>query len=181
MSEPWSEAMAEAYASAPADVVILDTLELRHPALVDEEENPDPIRVVRDLRAWDLKLETGAPLNAGETVAFRAALFDMDPPESTEAAPSARVSIDAVDRKIIAALEQIMVVRAPIEVTYRAFIAPAAGDPAPEPGWVIEGLKARSVDADTRRMTAQLTFDLLGNKAFPGRIYTRREFPGLFR
>lgn len=181
VSEPWSQAVAEAYASAPADVTIIDTLELRHPALVDAEENPDPIRVVRDLRAWDFKLEAGAPLNGGETVTFRKALFDMDLPESTEAAPSARLSMDAVDRDAIAALERIMVIRAPIEVTYRAYVAPAEGDPAPEPGWVIDGLKLRTAEADLRRMSGQLTFDLLGNRAFPSRIYTRREFPGLFR
>lgn len=31
-----SEAIREAYASAPSDVVILHTLELRHPDFVDE-------------------------------------------------------------------------------------------------------------------------------------------------
>ena len=35
-----SEAIREAYAAAPADVVILHTLELRHPAFGDDDGNP---------------------------------------------------------------------------------------------------------------------------------------------
>ena len=34
-----SEALKEAYASAPSDVVLLHTLELRHPSFVDEQGN----------------------------------------------------------------------------------------------------------------------------------------------
>lgn len=181
MSDPWTAAIAEALASAPADVTTLDTLEIRHPALVDEEENPDPIRVVLDNRDWQLKLEAGAVLQPGETVTFYKSVWDIDLPDSSDGVPSARLSVDAVNRKVIAALEQIVTIRAAIEVTYRTYIAPAPGDPAPEPGWVVDGLKGRNVEATTQRMTAQLTFDLLGNRAFPRPIYTRADFPGLFR
>lgn len=34
-----SEALKEAYASAPSDVILLHTLELRHPSFVDEQGN----------------------------------------------------------------------------------------------------------------------------------------------
>lgn len=181
MSDPWSEAIAEAYASAPADETILDTLELRHAALVDEEDNPAPIRVVRDTRDWTLKLEEGAPLNAGAEVAFARVMFDVDLPDSSDGVPVARLSIATVNRQVIAAMELIVTVRAPIEVTYRAYLAPAAGDPAPEPSWVIGGLQLRGARVDEQRMTGDLTFDVLGNRAFPRWIYTRREFPGLAR
>ena len=181
MDDPWAAAIAEAYASAPADVTPLDTLEIRHPALVDEEENPDPIRLVLDTRDWSLKLEAGAVLQPGETVTFHKSVWDIDLPDSADGVPTARLSVDAVNRQVIAALEQIVTIRAPVDVTYRAYIAPAEGAPAPEPGWVIDGLKGRSVEATTQRMTAQLTFDLLGNRAFPRLLYTRAEFPGLFR
>ena len=43
-----SQALREAYASAPSDVVILHTLELRHPAFVDDDGQSIAIRVVRD-------------------------------------------------------------------------------------------------------------------------------------
>ena len=35
-----SQAIKEAYASVPSDEIIHDTLELYHPAFVDESENP---------------------------------------------------------------------------------------------------------------------------------------------
>ena len=44
-----SEAIKEAYASAPSQQIILHTLELRHPAFVDEAGQPVAIRVVRDI------------------------------------------------------------------------------------------------------------------------------------
>ena len=40
-----SEALREAYASAPSDVVILHTLELRHPSFIDDDDQPMAIRV----------------------------------------------------------------------------------------------------------------------------------------
>ena len=44
-----SQALKEAYASAPSEVILLHTLELRHPSFVDDNGNPTAIRVVRDL------------------------------------------------------------------------------------------------------------------------------------
>ena len=181
MTDPWDAALAEAYASAPADVIILDTLELRHPALVDADENPSPIRIVRDHRNWDLQLEAGAPLNGGQLVTFVKLGFDVDLPDSTEAAPAARLSLNAVNREVIEAAEQIVTIRAPVDVTYRAYIAPPEGDPAPEPSWVIDGLKLRVAEADLMRMSGLLTFDQLANRAFPALVYRRKEFPGLAR
>ena len=45
-----SEAIKEAYASAPSQQIILHTLELRHPSFVDETGQLVAIRVV----PWDL-------------------------------------------------------------------------------------------------------------------------------
>lgn len=40
------KALKEAYASAPQDRVVFDTLELRHPAFVDEHGERTAVRVV---------------------------------------------------------------------------------------------------------------------------------------
>jgi len=181
MTELMAQALQEAYAVAPADVDVLDTIEFRHPALVDESENPDPLRLVRDHRNWELELEAGAPLHGGQTVTFARLGFDVDLPDSTEAVPSARLWLSAVSRKAIEAAERIIAVRAPIEVTYRAYLVPAEGDPVPEPSWVVDGLKLRNATADLQRMSGLLTFDLLGHRAFPFLKYTRKYFPGLGR
>ena len=54
-----SEALREAYASAPSDVVILHTLELRHPSFLDDDGQPIAIRVVRDNQDLTARLEAG--------------------------------------------------------------------------------------------------------------------------
>jgi len=181
MTDPWSQALAEAYASADSKVDILDTIELRHAALVDDEENPSPIYLVIDERDWDLKIEDAAAVNGGETVTFRSCMFNMELPDSSEGAPVANVSIDAVDRSVVDALEEIIPVRGAIEVIYRAYVAPADGDPAPSPDWVIDGMRLNEAAVEMLRMSGTLTFDLLSNKAFPSPIYTRRIFAGLAR
>ena len=51
----YEAALAEAMASADLEEVILDTLELRHPAFTA------PARVVRAYQNYHLTLESGAP------------------------------------------------------------------------------------------------------------------------
>src|SRR3546814_7299253 len=80
-----SEAIKETYASAPSQQIILHTLELRHPAFVDEAGQPVAIRVVRDTGDLWARLESQAPLQAGERVQFVAMGFELDlPPRSEE-------------------------------------------------------------------------------------------------
>jgi hypothetical protein len=87
-----SEALREAYASAPSDIVILHTLELRHPSFVDDDDSSIAIRVVRDNQSLTARMETTAPLNAGEMVKFIAMGFDLElPPVDT--APVPEISI----------------------------------------------------------------------------------------
>ena len=61
-----SEAIKEAYASAPSNQIILHTLELRHPAFVDELGQTTAIRVMRDTANLDARLEASAAPNGGE-------------------------------------------------------------------------------------------------------------------
>ena len=75
-----SQAIKEAYAAAPSDVVILHTLELRHPAFVDDAGEPTAIRVVRDHADLTARLEPGAPLDGGAMVTFIAMAFDLSQP-----------------------------------------------------------------------------------------------------
>ena len=83
-----SLALREAYASAPSDVVILHTLELRHPSFVDDDSQPIAIRVVRDNQNLTARMEATAPLNAFEMVEFIAMGFDLElPPVDTAPVP----------------------------------------------------------------------------------------------
>ena len=97
-----SEALKEAYASAPSDVVILHTLELRHPAFKDEKGNSTAIRVVRDNVNHICKLEDNAPLDGGKEVEFIALAFDLQlPPVENIPVPEISLSLDNVSTEIM--------------------------------------------------------------------------------
>ena len=96
------DAIREAYASAPADEVILDTLELRHPTFFDEEGQPTAIRVVRDHKDLVARLEDDAPMNAGEAVTFRRCAFELRlAPIETVAVPEMELAIDNVSTELM--------------------------------------------------------------------------------
>ena len=94
--------MKEAYASAPSDVVILHTLELRHPSFKDALGAPTAIRVVRDYQDHLCVLEDSAPLDAGQAVLFIAMAFDLAlPPVNNALTPEITVTIDNVSTEMI--------------------------------------------------------------------------------
>lgn len=100
MDAALSAAIKEAYASAPSDLVIHDTLEIWNVAM------SAPIRVVRDDVALTARIEAGAPRDAGAMVTFAPYRFDLTLPEQiTTGVPSATIEIDNVDRVIGAQID----------------------------------------------------------------------------
>lgn len=167
-----SAALREAYASAPADVIVHHTLELWHPAL------SAPIRVVRDRSALEARLEAGAPRHAGQVVMFAAYAFDIEPPELTpDGAPQCVITIDNVSREILAQLDAALAGTAPIEVLYRAYLSTdALAGPHNVPPLALTML---SLSADVFRLRAVCGFPDLANRRFPRVDYTAEVFPGL--
>ena len=174
-----SHAIREAYASAPTDVVILHTLEFRHPEFRDEAGNTTAIRVVRDQVDLDAKLEASAPANGGETVRFVAMAFDLElPPVDVTPVPEIVVTLDNVSREIVRHLDAAVQSQAMIEVTYRPYLSNDLAGPQMDPPIT---LVLTEVEADVHRITARARMMDIGNKTFPGRTYTATEFPGLTR
>lgn len=174
-----SEAIQEAYAHAPNDAIILHTLELRHPNFRDEAGNPVAIRVVRDQVDLIARLEADAPLNPGEMVTFIAMGFELDlPPVDTAPVPEIVVTLDNVSREIVRQLDAAADSQAVIEITYRPYLSNDLEGPQMVPPIT---LVLTEVEADVQRVTARARMMDIGNKAFPGRSYTAREFPGLTR
>ncbi|MEW6314125.1 MAG: DUF1833 family protein [Pseudomonadota bacterium] len=166
-----SQAIAEAYASAPAGEIILHTLEIRHPSFVA------PIRVVRDHKDWTFTLEAGAPLDAGLAVLFTAFAFDFKLPEvSTSASPEVEISIDNVSTEILGYLDAATQTADKIEVTYRPYLSSAPTVPQMVPPLT---LTVREITADVFRVTAVAGFGDLANRRFPGENYDTQRFPGL--
>lgn len=174
-----SEALREAYASAPSNVVILHTLEIRHPDFKDDAGNSTAIRVVRDQQDLLARLEESAPINAGQQVQFVAMGFELDlPPVDTAPVPEIVVTLDNVSREIVRHLDAAAESQAVIEITYRPYLSNDLEGPQMDPPIT---LVLTEVEADVQRVTARARMMDIGNKAFPSRTYTAREFPGLTR
>ncbi|MDD4519399.1 MAG: DUF1833 family protein [Alphaproteobacteria bacterium] len=174
-----SEALKEAYASAPSDVILLHTLELRHPSFVDSEGNPTAIRVVRDNVNHTCTLEDTAPLNAGEAVEFIAMAFDLGlPPVEAIPVPEITLTLDNVSTEIIKYLDQAVETQDMIEMTYRPYLSDDLTCPQMNPPIT---LVITDIKADITKITATARMMDIGNKSFPAENYTVKKYPGLSR
>lgn len=166
-----SQAIKEAYASAPNTSVAYHTLEIYHPSFTT------PIRVVRDFVDLSATLEATAPRDGGQTVQFIGYAFDIVPPEvSSTGVPTLQITIDNVARDIMAGLEAAVTTSTPITVIYRMFLSTDLSAPQNNPPMTLTII---SISADVFKVTATATFGDLVNKRFPSQLYTIERFPGL--
>ena len=174
-----SQALKEAYASAPSDVVILHTLELRHPSFVDDQGLSTTVRVVRDNTDLIARLEPAAPINAGEMVTFIAMGFDLElPPVNTAPVPEISITLDNVSREMVTHLNNAAQSQDKIEVTYRPYLSTDLEGPQMDPPIT---LILTEVEADIFRITGRARMLDVGNKAFPSVTYNSQNYPGLTR
>lgn len=201
-----SAALAEAYASAPADVVVLHTLELWHPSFI-EDGVAKPIRVVRnyeDTATWlglggaavqsvldeldaearrkvglVARIEAGAARDASLLVPFVALGFEMElPPVDTIPVPEIVVTLDNVGREITRHLDAAAISQDAIQATYRPYLSTDIDGPQMDPPLT---MTLSEVEVDVFRITGRARVLDIGNKAFPSDIYTIRKYPGLRR
>jgi hypothetical protein len=166
-----SQALKEAYASAPSNIIIYDTIELRHPAFTA------PIRVVRDTSDLVATLEATAPVNPSTAVTFIGFAFNFSRPEViTNGLPQVTLEIDNVDRAIVANLEAALTTTDVIELTYRQFISSNLSAPQNNPPLTMTILSAK---ATVFRVSAVAGFRNLMNARFPRLEYDAQKFPGL--
>ncbi len=123
MTDRLSQAIKEAYASAPAGVIVIHTLEFRHPNFLDDYNQPTAIRVVLGHKNLTARLEATAPLNPSAYVTFVPLAFDLDLPNIEHiATPEIGISIDNVSREIEDNLTIAAASPYPVEVTYRPYL-----------------------------------------------------------
>jgi len=174
-----SEALKEAYASNPVGQVIVETLEFRHPAFVDDNGNPAAFRVVNQNEDVFATLEVTAPLQGGQTVQFQAFAFDVQLPGFQEGeTPTLKITIDNVGRELTAQLEAATSSQAPVEVTYRPYLLTDLTGPQMDPPITMEVLSA---SVSLLQIEFDCSLDDVSNVAFPRRLYTPDAFPGLVR
>jgi Domain of unknown function (DUF1833) len=166
-----TQALKEAYAAAPSNVVIYHTLEFRHPAFTT------PIRVVRDVEDLTATLEASAPQNPSTAVNFQRFAFDFSKPEvSSSGVPQIQIEIDNVDRAIVANIELALQSTDLIKVTYREFISTDLSAPQNNPPL---HLTVMSISATPMRVTATAGYPDLINRKFPTKAYDADIFKGL--
>lgn len=172
-----SEALKEAYASAPSNTIVHPTLELYHSAFVDSNGQPAPIRVVRDYNNLTATLESTAPRQPGQTVTFIGFNFDFTKPEvGSDNVPQISITMDNVDRVLLANIEKTMGTFEQIKVIYREYISTNLTAPQNNPPLEMTII---SITADLFKITATAGFPNLMNKKFPIKEYTMEEFTGL--
>lgn len=167
-----SEALKEAYASAPSDVVIIQTLELLHPAF------DQPIRVVSDYIPIDARLEPNAPENPGEIVTFQPFSFGLTLPEVFDkGVPELSFNIDNVSGEIIKNVKIAMTMPQKLEVICRLYLSTDL-DSGPQNNPPLQ-MTVNSIQANAMRIEAKASILDFANKKFPNNEYDERRFPGL--
>lgn len=194
MSDPWSDALQEAYTYASgSEDIMLNTIELMHPTFVDPEDNPVPIRMVNaegsllaegsetdpdsfDVYGFELGIESGATYNPGEMVQFVSVGFALGHPNQEEGRlGSFTITFDNVTKQISKQLDKALTVRAPITMIYREYLYSDLSTPQ----LVVALLNIRSVSSTVFRVEAIASFTDLVNKRVPNVVYRPKDFPGI--
>lgn len=168
----YSEAITSAYAIAPEDEVILDTLELQHPTFLDDEGNPDPQRVVNDHTALTAILETG------DTVTFAPCYFKFTRPteDGSTSLPEVDIVIDNVAKILLPYIQKAVSSISPVTLIWRPYLASDLTGPHMLP---VLKLTLRGIGTDLNTITAKAGFTNLSNRRYPGNEYQSNKFPGL--
>lgn len=157
--------LKEAYATAPSDVVYLDTLEISHPAVGSS------IFLVKDRVDHTLTLETT------EEVLFKGCSFKVILPSSGQnGVQEISVAIDNVDRAIGDFIETAKESLVPVSLSFRPYLASDPTTPLMNPPLT---LFLRDVVVNAFQVTGKATFADILNKRFLSLLYTRERFPSL--
>lgn len=173
-----SDALAEAMALAPDDEIVIDTLEIRHPAFIDDDGNPDSIWLTTNEAEIEAAIEEGAAMKGGEMVIFRSFAFSLtlariEPGVGAEI----EIRVDNTDRRIVEALDRAATEPTKIIMCYRPYLSTdLVGGPQmiPPPEYVLSQAAAEALVVSGR---ARVAIDLAG--PFPRYLYTATEYPGL--
>lgn len=173
------QALAECYASEPVDEFSLDTIELIHPAFIDNAGNQDSIRAVLANEAWDLTLEADAPLKPGQTLTFSPIPFTFTMPGFSEGeVPKLTFGISNVSRIVTQYLEQAIEQTTPITLIYRPYSSKDTSAPQLDPVIIMELSEAV---AGVFQVTGVASLSDVHNYPFPAQLYTPTRFPALVR
>jgi hypothetical protein len=163
--------------SAEPGVRPVDTIELRSPAFLGEDGvTVVPVRLVNDIADFVAKLEADAPVDAGQVVIFKRAMFQPTPPKhSKDGLPRFGLSAENVSALLMPYLAKATASRKPIDLTYRQY----RSDQPEQPALIYTGLSFKTGEAGPLRVSADAGFEDFLNMPHPAFIYTVKEYAGL--
>lgn len=165
MPSSLEDAIKEAYAVAPANVVTYHTLEIRQPSV------QSTIFLVQQRKGITATDENGNVRN------FQPAGFQFSlPPKTEEGFQSLNVAIDNIDRRVTDFVQAALSAPVPVEMIYRPFLSTDLSHPQMNPPITLYLTDVQIVNGT---VTGRATFMDIVNKKFPSELYTRDRFPAL--
>lgn len=162
-----TDAMKEAYACAPSNDAIIETLEVRHASIAD------PIYLVKNRTDLTLKLEDAS------TVLFKGAGFGMTlPAKNNQGLQQLAIKFDNVNQEVSEFLKTAKNYKTPVQLTYRPYLESDPNTVQMDPPLV---LYLSDVKINLFEVSGTANFADLLNKKFPSERYNRRRFPALQR
>jgi hypothetical protein len=159
------DAIKEAFASAPYNKVILDTLEIRQPTV------QDPIFIVKSTRPI-VAIDENSVSRTYRPAGFQ---FTM-PSENEEGFRSLTIAVDNIDRAVSDFIQVAKSTKVPVQVIYRPYLADDLTQPAMNPPL---SLYLKDIQVNEFQVTGRATFMDVVNQKFPSELYTRARFPSL--
>lgn len=160
-------------ASAPAGVVIVETLEFLHDSF------PSPIRLANEFADFAATLEASAPEDAGQEVTFEASRFALLLPRAGDAgSESIDITVSNIDRTASDYLQIAMENPGPVTVIYRIYLSSDTSGPAEDPPTrlTLDSAKATVTEVVAKAKNADNI-----NRKFPSIVYNIYDHPGLAR
>ena len=169
-----SPAYRSACASGDPSAVILDTVELYHPAW------PSIVRLVADRADLTATLEATAPNNPGASVLFTAFPMQVDMPRMGDGPQDGSVTISNATRLVMAILEAAdLSDTVPIRVIWRPYVSTDLTGPGITPPLKFS---VKDISADGGRVIFRCGPVEFANKKFPRPstgVYKPSAYPGL--
>jgi hypothetical protein len=191
----FTEAYNEALASAPADRILINTIEVYHPSFVTPANTPTGARFVRDNFPFRGKLEATASVEADAVVRFEPLMFDFTRPGSSgNELPYIQISIDNTSNILTRWADLAGRDPNPTRVIYRPYLFYPESDLTDGDVRVggVDNNNVRYPDLNPPvRMTVsnivlerqKLTFNArpvdMINKKFPGEVFLKSRFPAM--
>lgn len=163
MNDTLSDAIREAYASAPAGVVVYHTLEIKQDGVQDS------IYLVQGRQPIEASDEEGY-VRTFSPSSFQFTL----PPSDGEGLQALTVTIDNVNRAASDFLKAAMESQVVVELVYRPYLSTDLTNAAMSPPL---RLTLKDASISTTQVVGRATFMDLVNRKFPSELYTRARFP----